>query len=209
MDTQLIAAVFAALAVILVAWAFAGRGQTGIQARLVQTGMPERRTVEEIELEKPLFERTLLPLANRLSGVGKKMTSQKKAGRTERRLLMAGNPGGMRTAEFLGLKVVIAILTPIVVFLLFAVVMRNPNFAVLLFLPAAAFGFLGPEFWLTRRIKGRRKAILLALPDTLDLLTISVRAGLGFDAALLKVVEKSVGPLSDEFQRVVAAGRGG
>lgn len=209
MDTQLIAAILAALAVMLVVWAFAGRGQGGIQARLAQAGLPERRTVEEIELEKPLFERTLLPLANRLSGVGRKMTSQKKAGRTERRLLMAGNPGGMRTAEFLGLKVVIAILTPIVIFLLFAVVMRNPNFGVMLILPAAVFGFLGPEFWLTRRIKGRRKAVLLALPDTLDLLTISVRAGLGFDAALAKVVEKSVGPLSEEFQRVLAEVRVG
>jgi len=210
MDTQLIAAVLAAVAVMLVVWAVAGRSQGTIQARLAQAGVQEqRRSIEQIELEKPLFERTLLPLANRLSGVGRKMTSAKKVGRTERRLLMAGNPGGMRTAEFLGLKVVIAILTPIIIFLLFTFVMRNPNFAVLLFLPAAAFGFLGPEFWLTRRIKARRKAILLALPDTLDLLTISVRAGLGFDAALAKVVEKSVGPLSDEFRRVLAEVRVG
>jgi tight adherence protein C len=68
----------------------------------------------------------------------------------------------------------------------------------------AVIGFFVPEFWLTRRIKKRRKAILLAVPDTLDLLTISVRAGLGFDSALTKVVDKSKGPLADEFRRCVA-----
>jgi tight adherence protein C len=62
-------------------------------------------------------------------------------------------------------------------------------------------GFFLPDYWLSRRIRQRRKAILLAIPDTLDLLTISVRAGLGFDAALGKVVEKTEGPLADEFKR--------
>ena len=53
---------------------------------------------------------------------------------------------------------------------------------------------MGPEIWLSRRIKKRQKAILLAVPDTLDLLTISVKAGLSFDGALAKVVEKTTGP---------------
>ena len=66
-----------------------------------------------------------------------------------------------------------------------------------------------PELWLSRRIKARQKAILLDIPDTLDLLTISVRAGLGFDAALAKVVEKTNGPLTDEFQRALAEMRVG
>jgi tight adherence protein C len=67
-----------------------------------------------------------------------------------------------------------------------------------------ALGFFIPDYWLTWRIRKRQKDILLAIPDSLDLLTISVKAGLGFDAALGKVVEKTTGPLSDEFRRSLA-----
>ena len=73
----------------------------------------------------------------------------------------------------------------------------------------ALLGYTVPEFWLGGRVKKRQKAILLMIPDTLDLLTISVRAGLGFDAALGKVVEKLKGPLSDEFRRALAEVRVG
>ena len=72
-----------------------------------------------------------------------------------------------------------------------------------------AVGYIAPEFWLGRRIRARQKAILLQIPDALDLLTISVRAGLGFDAALAKVVEKLQGPLVDEFRRALAEVRVG
>ena len=70
-------------------------------------------------------------------------------------------------------------------------------------------GYIAPEFWLGRKVKARQKAILLMIPDTLDLLTISVRAGLGFDAALGRVVDKLKGPLSDEFRRALAEVRVG
>jgi tight adherence protein C len=73
----------------------------------------------------------------------------------------------------------------------------------------ALFGYTIPEFWLGGRVKKRQHAILLMIPDALDLLTISVRAGLGFDAALGKVVEKLAGPLSDEFRRALAEVRVG
>jgi tight adherence protein C len=71
------------------------------------------------------------------------------------------------------------------------------------------FGYTFPEFWLGNRIRARQRAILLQIPDALDLLTISVRAGLGFDAALGKVVEKMKGPLIDEFRRALAEVRVG
>jgi tight adherence protein C len=65
-------------------------------------------------------------------------------------------------------------------------------------------GYTLPEFWLGGRVRKRQKAILLMIPDALDLLTISVRAGLGFDGALGKVVEKLKGPLTEEFRRALA-----
>jgi tight adherence protein C len=65
-------------------------------------------------------------------------------------------------------------------------------------------GYVAPEFWLGQRIRARQHQIVRRLPDSLDLLTISVRAGLGFDAALQRVVEKVPGPLSVEFRRALA-----
>ncbi len=175
-----------------------------VQARLTQLGTMQARNLEELELQQPLFERTIRPFARRLAGIAERFTSATQAGRTEKRLAMAGHPGNMRTSDFLGLKVVIALALAAGGFLVFGLIAGNLPFGLVLAVAGAGIGYLGPEFWLGRRIRARQKQILLAIPDALDLLTISVRAGLGFDAALGKVTEKMVGPLSDEFRRALA-----
>jgi tight adherence protein C len=68
-------------------------------------------------------------------------------------------------------------------------------------------GFMAPDFYLTSKASGRGNGVLEQLPDALDLLTISVEAGLGFDAALVKVTEKMKGPLSEEFKRAAGEQR--
>jgi len=195
----------AALGVLLVFIALGGSKQMDpVQARLSQLGSMQARTLEEIELQQPLFERTLRPLATRLSGIAQRFASPSKVSRTEKRLSMAGNPGNLRTIDFLGMKLVMAGLLGAGTFIFFAILMGNPPFGFIGAIAIGGFGFLGPEIWLGRRIKARQKAILMATPDTLDLLTISVRAGLSFDGALAKVVEKTNGPLADEFRRALA-----
>ncbi|HEX5466882.1 MAG TPA: type II secretion system F family protein [Candidatus Limnocylindrales bacterium] len=201
----IVLAAIAAIAILLIFLGLAGSGPVDpVQARLTQLGSMQARNLEELELQAPVLERTLRPAAQRLSALVQRITSPAQANRTEHKLAMAGNPGGMRTSEFLGLKAVVAILVFAVAFLVFGVssgqITQGLIFGVLL----GALGFFAPEFWLSRRIRARQKAILLGVPDTLDLLTISVRAGLGFDAALAKVVEKEVGPLADEFRRALA-----
>jgi tight adherence protein C len=205
MTLPLIMAAVAAVGILFIFMGLAGaRSVDPVQARLTQLGSMQARTLEEMELQQPFFERTVRPLAMRLSGVGAKLTSTKKIGRTERRLAMAGNPADLKTSDFLGLKAVVALVAAGVAFLVFGLLFGGFGFGLFLGLFALVIGFFAPEFWLSRRIKKRRKAILLAVPDTLDLLTISVKAGLGFDAALSKVVEKTKGPLADEFQRALA-----
>ena len=180
-----------------------------VQARLSQIGTSEARNLEELELQLPFFDRTILPLAQRISGAAARMTSSGYSERIEKRLALAGHPGGMRTAEFLGVRLIVAGIGAglgALVGLLFlggfggAVVGLGLGFFV---------GYLAPDFWLRRRIRARQHQILLKVPDALDLLTISVRAGLGFDAALAKVVEKTEGPLSEEFRRALAEVRVG
>jgi tight adherence protein C len=201
----LLMAALGAIAVFLIFTSLVGgRSVDPVQARLTQLGSMQAKTLEELELQQPFFERTIRPLALRLSGISKKLTSEKKVGRTEKRLAMAGNPGNLRTNDFLGLKAVVALAVAGIVFLLLGVLGGNLPFAFLAGPAFGMFGFFAPEFWLGRRIKKRKHAILLAVPDTLDLLTISVKAGLGFDAALGKVTEKMPGPISDEFRRALA-----
>lgn len=112
-----------------------------------------------------------------------------------RQLTLAGNPGHLKPQEFIVLKLTICALTLVAGFLL------PISFLNVVILAAAAW--LAPELYLHEKIKNRQLAITLAIPDVLDLLTVSVEAGLGFDAAVAKVIEKVEGPLADEFRRML------
>jgi tight adherence protein C len=179
-----------------------------VQARLTQLGSFQARNLEELELQQPFADRTMRPLIARLSRMGSRMTSASSTDTAEKRLAMAGNPGELKLTDWMGVKMLVAISTGGILFLLFALV-GSVGPGIMLALVGVGIGYLVPEFWLGGKIKARQKLILRMIPDTLDLLTISVRAGLGFDAALAKVVEKLQGPLTDEFRRALAEVRVG
>jgi tight adherence protein C len=204
----LIVAGVAAGAILLIVLGLAGSAPVDpVQARLTQLGTMQAKNLEELELQQPLFERTIRPLANRLSGFVARVTSTSFTQQTEKRLALAGNPGGLRTADWLGIKAVGALVGAALFFLLFVIVgvMGLPVVVQFLMIPIGGlFGYTLPEFWLGGRVRRRQKEVLLQIPDALDLLTISVRAGLGFDGALGKVVEKLHGPLTEEFRRALA-----
>jgi tight adherence protein C len=202
---SLLMAVIAALGVLLIFMGLSGtRPLDPVQARLSQLGTMQARTLEELELQQPLFDRTLRPLALRLSGIGRRLTSQGKMGRTERMLMQAGHPGNLRTVDFLGLKVALGGIFAAGAMFGLGLLFGDFGFGFFAGIGFAFLGFVLPDFWLGRHIGDRRRQILKAVPDTLDLLTISVRAGLGFDGALQKVVEKTNGPLAEEFRRALA-----
>jgi len=144
-----------------------------------------------LELQKPFRERVkgmLIPSLLKLAG--KMPRHQQEA--YEQRLLNAGNPHHMEAATFLLFKYVI-----LGIFVIIGLLTRSLTWlSVLIFL-----GFLMPELYLKSQEKKRRETILRSLPDLLDLISVSVEAGLGFDGALQKVCEKSRGPLTDEFER--------
>jgi tight adherence protein C len=203
----LVAAVAAGSILLIFIGLAGGAPVDPVQARLTQLGAGQVSSLEELELQQPLFERAIRPLVGRLSGSVARITSTSFTQQTERRLALAGNPGELRVADWLGIKAVGAIVGTIIAFLLFTVVniLKTPlPISLLMTLVGVYLGYALPEFWLGGRVKKRQKAILLMVPDTLDLLTISVRAGLGFDGALGKVVEKLKGPLTEEFRRALA-----
>jgi tight adherence protein C len=203
-------AAVAAGAVLLIVYGIAGSAPVDpVQARLIQLGSMQAKNLEELELQQPFFDRTIKPLAGRLSGSVARITSSNFAERTEKRLALAGNPGDMRTADWLGIKAIAAAAFAGVMFLFFGLLGGNIGFGLIVGLVGLGIGYIFPEFWLSGRVKKRQKLIIMQIPDALDLLTISVRAGLGFDAALAKVVEKMKGPLIDEFMRALAEVRVG
>ncbi|MBI2763175.1 MAG: type II secretion system F family protein [Chloroflexi bacterium] len=210
MPLAITVAVVAAIAILLIAYGLAGSGSVDpVQARLTQLGSMQAKNLEELELQQPFFDRTVKPLAGRLSSSVARITSSNFSERTEKRLALAGNPGEMRTGDWLGIKAIGAIATSGILFVVFGLLGQNFFGGIVIGVLGLGIGYILPEFWLSGRVKKRQKLVLLQIPDALDLLTISVRAGLGFDAALGKVVEKMKGPLIDEFRRALAEVRVG
>jgi tight adherence protein C len=208
MPLAIIIAGVAAFAILLVFLGLAGSAPVDpVQARLTQLGTMQAKNLEELELQQPFLERTLRPLAERLSGFVARVTSRSFTEQTEKRLALAGHPGNLQVGDWLGIKAIGAVVGGILFFVLFFL-LHLLSFPPLIGLVMAGvgvlFGYTIPEFWLGGRVRRRQHDILLQIPDALDLLTISVRAGLGFDGALGKVVEKLKGPLTDEFRRALA-----
>jgi tight adherence protein C len=203
MGIELIIAGLAAAAVILVTVGLASRPpKDAVQTRLEQL-VVQPKTLEEYELQQPFFERVMRPMVKRLSRVGSRGDQGGMIARTDAKLEKAGYPGGLRGADWMGVKILVAIVGAILGFFL-GLALGGIALGFVFVLGGGAIGFIAPEFWLGRRIRARSMAMVLQLPDALDLLTISVEAGLGFDAALAKVVEKMEGPLVNEFRQALA-----
>lgn len=175
-------------------------------ARLAEAGQRgEVTSLEEIELEQPFSERVVVPILKRVGELSTRFTPQKQLEKTTRDLELAGNPGRIDAATFLASRFVFMVLLP---GFLILVATLSPNKwpvgrLVLVGLIFAALGFFLPQLYLRSRIDRRQKGIRKAMPDALDLLTICVEAGLGFDAAMSKVSEKWENDLSIAFGRCI------
>lgn len=164
----------------------------------------ETVSLEELELSQPFSERVLMPIMRRLGEMSSRFTPQHVVEQTRIRLEMAGNPGRMDAPTFLFLHFVSAVLFGGLVLLisLFSKTFSLP-IKLLLILVFMVLGYFFPDLWVRSKINSRQKQVRRAMPDALDLLTICVEAGLGFDAAMSKVNEKWDNELSSAFGRVI------
>ncbi|OIJ14632.1 pilus assembly protein TadC [Anaerobacillus arseniciselenatis] len=161
----------------------------------------QKQSAEE-ETAPSFFKRICYPLWLELKkSFKRRRVPGEKEAKLEIKLLQAGNPFGMATVEFRLLQLALMLLLPFF-FGVYAVMLKASFAAVFIF---ALFGLVMslflPHFYLKQKIKTRSHLALKQLPDILDLLTVSLEAGLGFDAALSKVVAKKNGVLSQEFHR--------
>jgi tight adherence protein C len=151
---------------------------------------------------RPFSERVLSPGGARMRQAVTSMTPGASRDRIRQRLLVAGNPRGMDVGRFLGLKVLSAVGVTALV-LAVAVITRASALAWLAVILICVASYWLPDFWLSAVVAKRQKEIRTALPDMLDMLTISVEAGLGFDQAIAKIVRMTHGPLAREFARML------
>jgi len=159
-------------------------------------------TLEEIELSQPFSQRVIRPMLIKLAEVFSRLSPSKTKADMELKLDLAGRPNNWGAAEFFGVRIFAAIILGVLIFL---VVMLSKGFmtAMLSAAGAAALGFFLPILWLRSKARNRQDEIVKSLPDALDLLTITVEAGMGFDGALQKVAEKWDNELSKGFSKVV------
>lgn len=183
----------------------AGEEDDPLQGRLaefIQRG--DVTSLEEIELSQPFAERVIFPLIRRLGEFSARFTPQKAIQDTARKMELAGNPWPIDAATFLAIRFILAV---VLGGFLVAVVLisppSNPNDNFMYIGGATFAGFFLPHLMLTSRITRRQKEIRKAMPDALDLLTICVEAGLGFDAAMSKVSDKWDNELSQAFARTI------
>jgi tight adherence protein C len=179
-------------------------GSGDIQARLEEfashTGAP--LTLEEIELAQPFSQRVIRPMLVGISKRFSRLSPAKSRAALEQQLEMAGKPNNWGATEFSGLRIFVALILGVLFFLLVSI---SSSFFTA-FLAAAGglvVGYFMPILWLRSKIRQRQAEIIRSLPDALDLLTITVEAGMGFDGALQKVAEKWNNQLSKGFSKVV------
>ena len=179
-----------------------------IQTRLNQYGA-RPATLEEIELQKPSSERMIKPIVQRLSKNLASKTPQKTLEDIRVNLDAAGNPNNLTVADFLGMKGFAALALGGMGFLLLSGSDQSILVKILAPFGLAFFGQNLPNMWLSGKISARQKELTLSLPDALDLLTISVEAGMGFEQAMQKVANKWDNALTREFARVLREQRMG
>ena len=183
-----------------------GEDEDPLQTRLaefIQRG-DDVQSLEQIEMSQPFTERVLIPLVRRLGEFSARFTPQKLIQDTSRQLELAGHPWPIDAPTFLAIRFILAVVMGgLAIALVATSPASNPtdNF---LYIGGAIFGgFFIPHLMLTSRITRRQSEIRKAMPDALDLLTICVEAGLGFDSAMQRVSEKWENELSLAFARTI------
>jgi tight adherence protein C len=196
--------VFAALALVFVVIGTATK-QRQATARSLQAirSMDRSPDVVRRELDRPFSERVIAPLGERLVGIGRQLTRADAEAKIQHRLDIAGNPTGWDVNRIIGLKVLGLAIGAVASVLWCLTSGKSLSVTLVVSLAVAVFGYLLPNILLNNAGEKREQEMQNALPDALDLMTISVEAGLGFDAAVSRVAKETTGPLAQELARLL------
>ncbi len=179
------------------------RDKISLQSRLDNVGRMGSRNSEDNELNQSLGVRILRPLLDNVSKNVMKVTPSGIISSMEKKLSMAGSSTKLNVKDMINIQVALVVGLPVITGFLGFYLSLSSQALVYLIIIEIAIGLVMPNFGLSRKITERQKKIQNSLADVLDLLTVSVEAGLGFDGALAKVIDKMPGPLADEFDTVL------
>ena len=204
MLSAIIGAVVIIIGIVAVMVLRGSRESQSIEDRLNElAALGEPVTLEQLELSQPFSERVIVPMVERLSEMSQRFTPERVIEESRHQIELAGMAHQLSATQFSGIRVGVALLFGVVSIVL-ALSMSLPlwqKFGAVVF--GFVFGYYAPNIYLGSKISQRQDDVLKALPDALDLLTICVEAGLGFDAAMAKVADKWDNELSLAFMRTV------
>jgi tight adherence protein C len=196
--------IFVALVTMIAALALSPRGEVGVNRSIaVLEALTSAPKELKQDIDAPFSERVLLPLLARAQGLGRRLTPADANERIHDKLELAGNPPGW-TADRVSAGKVVAFFAALGISLVLALLMGLSFLPTLGFVVVASVaGYMAPNMYLYQKAYERSGKMQRALPDAIDLLTISVESGLGFDAAVSQVARNTDGPLAEEFARML------
>jgi len=191
------------LAIILVGSALSTTTESGVSRSLaVLEAMTNAPKEMSAELDRSFGDRVLAPMQTRATRIGRRISGADTAERIRRKLDLAGNPAGWTVDRVLSGKVIGAI-GGLMGGVVFSLMLSSPAVKIIIIAGATVVGFFGPNLYLYQKAHERSEVLQRGLPDAIDLLTISVESGLGFDAAVQQVARNTEGPIAEEFSRVL------
>lgn len=182
-----------------------------IRETLRQLDGYEVESTRDQELLDPLRDRALQPLVAGLNGIGRRFTPTGYTEKVRQRFVWAGDPDPRSVDRFLAMRVITFALAFVAFLAVFVVGVLPLSGLPKLIVGGALVGGLvmGPDSVLKKKVQARQHEIQITLPDVLDLLVISVEAGLGFEQALDRVIHSVPGALTEEFSRMLGETRAG
>ncbi|NLL04589.1 MAG: type II secretion system F family protein [Clostridiaceae bacterium] len=189
----------------LIVYAFVGvfyRNKKVISIRLDKIAKEDIKNLD-YELNQPLFVRVIRPILDDISKIILKVTPKEFKSVFEKKVIKAGNPFNLLMKDWINIQVIVVLVLPFITAGICHYLGLDIRSIIFIGIIEICLGLLFPNLLLNKKIAQRQKEISNSLPDVLDLLTVSVEAGLGFDGALAKVVDKMPGPIAYEFENVI------
>jgi tight adherence protein C len=182
--------------------------QRAVRMLETQVSGPSGQAAQQVnlrdeEMELNFGQRVMVPIVASAGRFARRITPLDARDRIQKKLLLAGSPAGWDAERILAFKIIGAVVGFVGSLIIFRLISLSPFVQLVATALLTFVGFILPDSVLNSRVEDRKKEVLRTLSDTLDLLTISVEAGLSLNAAIAMVVRNVPGVLSSEFARML------